>query len=155
MTAAGLVELLRLFGLCAAATLFYALLLRTPKKALILSAALGSTGYVVFILSDRYFANTLTAYFLGTLFISVIGELLARIMRMPSTVFVIPSVIPLVPGYGLYLTMLLLVQNDFDGFIKTGAKTLFAAGIMAVAIALTNFVARRIIPSGNLKKQHT
>ena len=152
MTAAEFFELLRIFGLCAAATMFYALLLRTPVKALFLSAVLGSTGYVVFILSDRYMANTLTAYFLGTLFISVTGELLARIMRMPSTVFVIPSVIPLVPGYGLYLSMLLLVQNDFDGFIKTGAQTLFTAGIMAVAIALTNFVARRIIPSSNLKK---
>ncbi len=153
MTAAEIMDLLRIFGLCAAATLSYALLLRTPFRALILSAFLGSAGYIIFIISGRYFSNIMMSYFLGTLFVSVIGELMARIMKMPSTIFVIPSIIPLVPGYGLYLTMLLLVQNDFNGFTKTGAQTLFTAGIMAVAIALTNFVARRLFPpKGSIKK---
>jgi len=153
MNAAEIINLLRIFGLCAAATLSYALLLRTPFRALILSAFLGSAGYIIYLISSKYFSNIMVSYFLGTLFVSVIGELMARIMKMPSTIFVIPSIIPLVPGYGLYLTMLLLVQNDFNGFIKTGAQTLFTAGIMAVAIALTNFVARRLFPpKGSIKK---
>lgn len=153
MTLTELLNWLRIFGLCTAATLFYALLMRTPLKALLLSAFLGSAGYVIFIISSNYFTNILAAYFLGTLFVSVIGELMARIMKMPSTIFVIPSIIPLVPGYGLYLTMLLLVQNDFNGFLKTGAQTLFIAAIMALAIALTNFVARRLLPPGSVEKK--
>ncbi|MDD4773178.1 MAG: threonine/serine exporter family protein, partial [Eubacteriales bacterium] len=100
-----------------------------------------------------YFTNILSAYFLGTLFVAAIGEIMARVMKIPSSVFVIPAIIPLVPGYGLYLSMLLLVQNDFYGFIKTGTQTLFAAGIMAFAIALTNFVARRIIPRKGIVKK--
>ncbi|MHB1151426.1 MAG: threonine/serine exporter family protein [Eubacteriales bacterium] len=153
MTVTELLNLLRIFGLCAAATLCYALLMRIPLRALILSAFLGSAGYIIFIISSNYLTSILAAYFIGTLFVSVIGEIMARIMKMPSTIFVIPSIIPLVPGYGLYLTMLLLVQNDFNGFIKTGAQTLFIAGIMAAAIALTNFVARRLIPPGKVEKK--
>lgn len=153
MTDFGLCDVLRVFGLCAAATLSYALLMRMPHRALLLSAVLGSGGYLIFIISDSYFSNILSAYFLGTLFVSVIGEIMARVMKMPSSVFVIPAIIPLVPGYGLYLSMLLLVQNDFYEFIKTGVQTLFVAGIMAFAIALTNFVARRVIPRKGIVKK--
>jgi uncharacterized membrane protein YjjB (DUF3815 family) len=120
--------------------------MRTPFRALILSALLGSFGYMIYFMINDYIANELAAYFFGTMFVSVTGEVLARIMKMPSTVFVIPSIIPLVPGYGLYRAMLQLVQNNFDGFLKTGAQTFFIAGIIAVAIALTNFTARHLFP---------
>ena len=139
-------DLLRVFGLCTAATLCYALLMRTPFRALILSALLGGAGYIIYLTADSCFSNDFTAYFLGTLFISAAGEVTARIMKMPATVFVIPAVIPLVPGYGLYYAMLLFVQNDMDGFIRTGMQTLFIAVIMAAAIALTNFTARHLLP---------
>jgi uncharacterized membrane protein YjjB (DUF3815 family) len=141
-----IIDLLRIFGLCTAAMISYALLMRTPFRALILSALLGSTGYMIYFVINKYITNELPAYFFGALFISVIGEVMARIMKMPSTIFVIPSIIPLVPGYGLYRAMLLLVQNNFDGFIKTGTQTFFIAGIIAVAIALTNFAARHLFP---------
>jgi uncharacterized membrane protein YjjB (DUF3815 family) len=120
--------------------------MHTPRGALVWSALLGSTGYLIYIILSGYITGDITAYFIGTLFVSVVGELMARKMRMPSTVFVIPAIIPLVLGYGLYRTMLLLVRNDFNGFLKTGANTFFIAGIMAVAIALTNFAARRLFP---------
>lgn len=153
MTAETFFELLRIFGLCAAATLSYAMLLRTPKRALIISALLGSAGYTVLLVSDRYFSNIMVSYFLGALLVSIIGELIARIMKIPSTIFVIPAIIPLVPGYGLYMSMLKLVQNDFNGFIKTGVQTFFIAGIIAAAIALTNFAARRLFPARNAIKK--
>jgi uncharacterized membrane protein YjjB (DUF3815 family) len=141
-----LLHLLRTFILCAAAIFCYALLMRTPRGALILSALLGSTGYMIYLISDRYLANEIASYFIGTMFVSVAGELMARKMRMPSTIFVIPGIIPLVPGYSLYRAMLLLVRNDFDGFIRIGTQTFLIAGIMAVAIALINFAARHLFP---------
>lgn len=137
------------FFTCAAATFFYSLMLKAPPRALAVSAAVSGTGYIIyyFLLGQ----GDVIASFAGTIFVAVAGEILARVMKMPSTVFVIPGIIPLVPGYMLYRTMFMLVQNDFNGFVHTGATTFFIAGVMAVGIAMTNFLSRRI---SALKKQH-
>ena len=63
---------------------------------------------------------------------------------MPATIFVMPGIIPLVPGVGLYRSMLCLVRNDIDVFLSTGVRTLFISGIIAVAIAVVNALARQI-----------
>ena len=137
-------ELIKIFILCIGASLAYALLMKSPKKSVFVSAVLAGMGYVLYLVTDHFLGTELPAYFAGTLFIAIAGEIMARIFKTPSTIFVFPAVIPLVPGFGLYRAMLKLVQNDYDGFLRTGTETIFIAGVMAVAIALTNFVSRRI-----------
>lgn len=141
-----IIELIKIFFICIAATVFYSLLMKTPLKAVLISAFIGSFGYIINLIMQKNNYNMILSYFTGTLFIAFAGEILARIFKKPSTIFIIPAIIPLVPGYSLYQTMLLLVQNDMDGFIRTGAQTFFLAGSMAVSIALINFIARRIFP---------
>jgi uncharacterized membrane protein YjjB (DUF3815 family) len=54
---------------------------------------------------------------------------------MAATSFLISAIIPLVPGLGLYRTMLYFVQNNYDQAMTAGADTL--AAIMALSLALT------------------
>ena len=58
--------------------------------------------------------NTTLGYFAGTTFVAMIGEIFARKFKMPATTFIFPAVIPMVPGFGLYQTMLALVQNEIQ-----------------------------------------
>lgn len=138
--------LLRDFIICTIAVMFYSILMNSPKRSIIYAALISGLGYVIFDIS-RYIANNeMLGYFIATLFIAVFGEVFARIKKMPSTIFIFPAIIPLVPGVGLYQTMLKLVQDEYEEALSKGVRTIFIAGTIAVAIAIINVLARYIIP---------
>ena len=78
------------------------------------------------------------AFFLSAAVASTAAELLARGFKTPTTTFVVPLLIPLIPGGSLYYAMSAAVQQDWALFAEKGQQTLFlsislAAGIMAVS----------------------
>jgi len=134
------------FIVCSVAVLFYSLLMNSPRKSILFAAIISGIGYITNDLIFLLIGNEVLGFFGGTLIIAIMGEIFARIMKMPSIIFIFPAVIPLVPGIGLYRTMLLLVQKNYGDAVTMGAQTLFIAGAMSVAIALVNIVARYFIP---------
>ena len=49
---------------------------------------------------------------------------------------IIPGILPLVPGLGLYNTMYSLVQKDYALAVSTGTDTLFKSGGIAIGILI-------------------
>lgn len=116
---------------CMAAACCFGGLLRQPKSTLIFTALIGLLGYVVFHLLNA----SLLAYFLSGLLVGFLCELTARIVRRTTTLFLISSIIPTVPGLGLYRTMMALADNNMEQALSIGLDTL--AGIGAIALAIT------------------
>lgn len=111
--------------------------LRTNK---ILYAAIGGgISWAVYILCEVFLTNdllvcSLIAAAAGTAY----SEILARILKTPATVILIPTVIPLVPGGSLYYTMSSLIASDKAGFASYGMATAkYAVGIAAGITAVT------------------
>lgn len=88
------------------------------------------------------------AYALGAAAGTLYAEILARIVKTPVTVFVITSVIPMVPGGALYYTMLGLLQGDKATFVDKGLYTLSAAGAMALGIFAATMLFRLLFTVG-------
>lgn len=88
------------------------------------------------------------AYALGAAAGTLYAEILARIVKTPVTVFVITSVIPMVPGGPLYYTMLGLLQGDKATFVNRGLYTLSAAGAMALGIFAATMLFRLLFTAG-------
>lgn len=88
------------------------------------------------------------AYALGAAAGTLYAEILARIVKTPVTVFVITSVIPMVPGGALYYTMLGLLQGDKATFVDRGLYTLSAAGAMALGIFAATMLFRLLFTAG-------
>jgi len=130
----------------AAGCLFFCLSMRSPRRALLPTSLVAGLAYALYMLVEELTHLLPLAYFLATLFVAVAGEVLARGMRMPATIFLFPAVLPMVPGIGIYRTMLYLLRSEYEAFLDTGTETLLALGAMAVAIALTNEIARRFSP---------
>ncbi|HML46495.1 MAG TPA: threonine/serine exporter family protein, partial [Clostridia bacterium] len=84
------------------------------------------------------------AVFLGAAAGALLGELMARKMRMAAIVFITPSLLPLVPGLGLYRTMLYVVQGDMGAAAALGADTLITLGLLALAVAAATLVMRLV-----------
>ena len=80
-------------------TLGYAYILNAPKNTILPASFIGLAGYMAYVLLGMAGFGTMSAYFLSTVLVSVVCELLARKMRTPATIFLLSALVPLVPGY--------------------------------------------------------
>jgi uncharacterized membrane protein YjjB (DUF3815 family) len=135
---------------CFIATWFFALIMSCPKKVLFHSSFIASIGYIVYLICFNI-GNIKLGFFLSTLIIVFLGEILARFIKMPATIFIFPAVIPIVPGLGLYQTLLAFVQDDIFGALKIGVDTIVNIGAMAIAMTLMSLISTKI-PMKNKNK---
>ena len=116
---------------CFAASICFSLMLNQPKRTILISAVVATGGYGLFMLLNQ----TTVAYFAATMLIAVLCETFARIMKKVTTLFLTSSLIPLVPGIGLYRTMRYIVEGDYSQALHVGIATIM--GICAIALAIT------------------
>jgi uncharacterized membrane protein YjjB (DUF3815 family) len=128
---------------CFIATLFFAMIMNSPRRVLVFSSVIASFGYLIFLLCVKA-GYSMLGFFLGTLVIAFIGEICARIYKMPATIFIFPAVVPIVPGFGLYQTVLAFVQKDILSALETGVSTIVNIGAMAIAMAVVSLAAIKI-----------
>lgn len=68
------------------------------------------------------------------------AEVLARVVKAPATVFLIPSIIPLVPGGRLYYTMRAIVDGEAADARVYAMETIVIALGIAVGIVVVSLV---------------
>ena len=112
------------------------------------SALGGVLSWGFYLLLERADAAPFYPVLFSGVFTAVYSELMAKCVRAPATIFLIPALIPLVPGGSLYYTMLALVERDEARFRQQGMLTLqwvvaLAAGISLVAVARQILKTRR------------
>lgn len=127
------------------ATLGFGVLFNIKGKNLIFASLGGAITWFIYLLSLKLNTSIMIALFLAALGAGIYSEILARILKAPVTIFSICSVIPLVPGGGMYYTMLASVQGDINKFLNTGLDTLASAGAIAVGILLASFFTKLIL----------
>ena len=117
----------------------FALIFRLPMRYLPLAALGGLLNWGAYLgcfaLSDKLFFSCLAAAALSALY----AELLAKPLRAPATLFLIPAVIPSIPGSNLYYTLKDAVHGNFVGMAQNALLTCkwafgIAAGISLVGI---------------------
>ena len=112
-------------------TIGFAIIFKLRVKHIPLAAFEGLVACVVyfvcleFISDDLFIANMLASFATAG-----VAEICARIGKAPSTIFLLPGCIALVPGGTLYQAMRNLLIKDYDEF---GAQLLIT-GKVAIAI---------------------
>ncbi len=125
------------------ATISFAYIFNAPHKSIFVTGLIGSSGWLLYSFFQQLLSSDILGSFIGTLGIALLSELAARRYKMPVTVFLTTGIISLVPGSGLYSTMLYLVQNNYTEAVKAGTETIFIAGAISVAIAISSTVFRK------------
>lgn len=69
------------------------------------------------------------------------SEGMARVRKAPANIFMIPGIIPLLPGGALYYTMSALIGGDMDTVMLKGKET----GLMALGIVVGILVASELV----------
>lgn len=123
------------------ATVGYSIFFNVPVKHLSYCGVTGATGWMIYIIfNSNSFFTPVFANFLASFVVTLVSEKLARILKKPAILFIIPGIIPLVPGSGLYKTMLSFVQGDYNLAISTGIETLLISGAIALGIMVATSI---------------
>ena len=86
---------------------------------------------------DIYAANLFAA-----LFAALYAEVMARVRKCPSMPYLVITILPLLPGAGVYYTMSLGLEGDMMDAVAKGLETIGVAGSLAVGILLVSSVFR-------------
>lgn len=113
------------------------------KKSQILFAAI--SGLLVsglYLLLASQYDSILLDNMLCAMFVTAYAEIFARIMKAPSSVFLLPAIIPLVPGGNLYYAMYGLVTGASSIAWQNANATLLtglgiAMGILVVSVIVS------------------
>ena len=96
------------------ATTAFAVLFNAPKRTLIPVGLIGAVGWSVYLLMRDYFSySSPLSIFCGTVVLSLMSELFARIYKQPVTLFTIPGIVPLVPGLPIYQGMYYMIMRRY------------------------------------------
>ena len=98
---------------------------------------IGALGWFIY-LATASLNNIFLQSFIAMLCVSLLAECFARFFKAPATIFIVIGCFPLVPGSGIYYTMLYAVQGMNDLFMKSFLSTLGTSLSLALAILISS-----------------
>lgn len=120
------------------ATLGFALLYNIHGKNMIISAFCGAFAWTVYLITDHFIDSAVIPYFVSGMSIAFYSEISARACKSPVTVFLIPGIIPLVPGLTIYRTMETCLFGDVSGFTEGLVNTLKIGAAISLGLILVS-----------------
>lgn len=112
------------------------------KMPHVIYAALASgVTYYIYLVAFQAFDNHFLSNFLAAVFVSLFAEIMARIHKTPTTIFLTSGAICLIPGGRLYYAMYAIINDDEVAFVENGEIALIialaiASGFMVVTVVM-------------------
>ena len=121
------------------ASIGFAIMFRIHRRHLAVIALGGAITYFLYDLVLFLSTSCFLAGLLSTAFSALYSEILARVRRAPTVVFLLPCLIPTIPGGNLYYAMRYLLSGDGALAIENLRITLqvalgVAGGIIIVSV---------------------
>ena len=135
----------------AIAAMGFATLFTTPIRAFWAAALLAALGYALRGLTLHYGGDLLAGTLIASCTMGLLAIQIAHWVHTPTTVFMAPAVIPMVPGVYAYRTMMGLMEisrtQTFSGellmqTLNYGLNTVFILLALAVGVSLPSLLFR-------------
>ena len=76
--------------------------------------------------------------FIATCAAAAFSEIMARIRKYPAISYLVISVLPLIPGAGIYYAMQQAILGNMESALAYARSTLATAGVMAAGILVVS-----------------
>ena len=126
-------------------TFGFAIFMHAPRKAWLPASVIGGVAYLLYWALLQLGMYEPLAIFIGALLGSVLGQICARKMHMIASIFVLLSMIPLVPGLGLYRCMHYLAQEMYSAGADAGVRAMVDVVMIALGLAVGSFIFRMAV----------
>lgn len=127
----------------------FGIIFNIKKQNLLIAAIGGTLGFVVYQILVTLGTSPTLALFFAAITFSFYSEISARIFRAPSTIFLVTSLILLVPGSGMYNTMLAIVMDNPTQALWIGIETFSMAMSIAFGVIFASTIAKAIFKFQN------
>lgn len=119
---------------------------RIEKHSLLWAGLGGGLTRMMYLFLIKLTNTTFITYFLAAVCAALYAELLAMHKKMPSTVFLYPTILPLVPGGTLYYIAAYVMMGDFSSaFSSLWECTLSLGGMCLGFVIISTFTYYRRI----------
>ena len=108
----------------------------------------GALTWIVYLLAQPGFDDYFVPYLIASLFVGLFAEIMARVGKAPATIFLTTAAVPLIPGSGLYYTMLGIVEKNEEVMVTNANNTI----TIALAIALASSSPPSPASTGSISK---
>jgi uncharacterized membrane protein YjjB (DUF3815 family) len=115
-------------------TLGFTLIFNVPLRHIPVASFVGGAGWVVYQIAASMGCGVAIACFFGACTVGLTSDIASKVCKEAATIFVIPGVLPLVPGAGTYYTMLAVIEGNLDQAAAKGIETLAMAGAIALGL---------------------
>lgn len=127
----------------------FGIIFNVKGRKLIFAAIGGGLTWFFYLLFIKIGISTILSLFSSSVIFSIYSEICARYLKTPVTTTIIPALIILVPGAGMYYTMYETITGNLDGALVLGLNTLASAGVLALGVIFVSTITRQVI---NLKR---
>lgn len=124
----------------AVGTIGYCLIINVKRNKIVYGCLGGMFSTFLYCICVECGLSLLLQNLIPAALATLYAEVLARLVKAPATVFLIPAIIPLVPGGRLYYTMSAMVDGNADGAQIYARETIVIALGIAVGIVLVSLV---------------
>ena len=112
----------------------FAILFNVRKRQLILLFLGGALDWAIYLLCVHHGYSEFLGLLFATMTAAFTSEVLARILRTPVLILLVPMLVPLIPGGMLYRCMDAFVRTDKELFVTYGTSAVTSAGAIALGI---------------------
>lgn len=126
------------FVICAG----FSIIFNVQGKDIFYGGAGSAIGWLLYLICYYEFGSIVGGYFLATIATTLYSEYMAVYRKRPATIFLIPSIIPFVPGGAVFRAMSAWLNGDSSGLMGQGRTALMVAGAIAMGIILGVSMAR-------------
>lgn len=112
----------------------FAVLFNIRRSRLLWTALGGALSWAVYLLLLHFGHGVFVALLCGTSAAALASELLARAVKAPVIMLLVPMLIPLIPGGDLYYMMSFLVRDEVESFGERAQLVMTEAGAIAIGI---------------------
>ena len=117
-------------------SLGFAILFNVRGRKMLFAALGGLFSWTMFVLLGFIIESEPIRYFIVAASVSIYAEVMARVLRTPTTTFIMTALIPLIPGGSLYYTMAYAFESDLNRFLDKGIYTLELALALALGVII-------------------
>ncbi|MCD8105148.1 MAG: threonine/serine exporter family protein [Lachnospiraceae bacterium] len=129
------------------ASVGFGIVFRIQKKYLLYAGLGGALTRCVYLILLTFISESFIYSFLAAMAAALYAELMAVHVKTPSTVFLYPSIIPLIPGDLLYYSIVGLILQDTERISQNAVKcvhSLLGLGIGFVIVSIVMYYRRHL-----------
>ena len=133
----------------------FSMLFNIRGKRLLVSSVGGFLSWSFYLFFEYFLGNEVLSYFIVAALITAYAEIMARVVKAPTTTFIMAALVPLIPGASLYYTMTSAFSGNFELFGTKAVYTFELAAALALGVIVASAVSKAVFSATKKIRWHS